>query len=297
MDNLSQSRSPFVELLIFLAIALTSMVVFSFLGMAIVYMLYGITAFDFSNPDDVFAAKIMQFFNAAGLFIFPPAIYFRWIKRQSWFIVFKGDKRIILLLVTVVLTYAALPAIEWLAQLNAFIPLPETWQTFITQMDEQTLTATKAMLQMRGVGDFLFTVIIIGVLPAIGEELFFRGVLQRILIRWTGSLWSGVLITAFLFSVLHLEFSGILPRFALGVILGLLYAWSNNLTYSVILHFFNNASVVLYIYFNRIDVNQLSDLEILSGATWYAGVLSVLCIVGLMYVFYRLTVSFTNKSV
>ncbi len=287
MDNLSQSRHPFIELLIFLAIALLSMIVFSFLGMAVIFMLYGITAFDFSNSDDVFAAKIMQFFNAFGLFVVPPVIYLRIMKHEWLRYRFTANTNIVLLFLVVVLTYAALPAIEWLAQLNALIPLPETWQTFIAQMEEQTLTATKAMLQIRGVGDFLFTLVIIGVLPAIGEELFFRGVLQRIFIRWIGSLWGGVLITAFLFSILHLEFSGILPRFALGVILGLLYAWSNNLTYSVILHFFNNASVVLYIYFNRIDVNQLSDLEILSGTTWLAGVISVLSITGLMYVFYR----------
>jgi hypothetical protein len=292
MDNLSHSlkntRTPLVDLLLFLASAFGFMTVFSFLGMAIIYYFFGITNFDFSNPENILPAKILQFFNAMGLFIIPPVFYYQVIKKESITGIFSHKVNPILLLLATILIYLAMPTIEWLAELNKLLPVPENWQDFFKQLETQNRQATKAMLLMTGVGDFLFSVLIIGILPALGEEMFFRGVLQRIFIRWSNNIWTGVCITAFIFSALHLDFSGFLPRFFLGVILGLLYVWSGNLWYSVLVHFLNNTTVVIYIYVMNINVEQLEDFEMMQSVNWYGGLISLIACTGILFYFYKI---------
>jgi hypothetical protein len=277
-----------VDLLLFLASAFGFMTVFSFLGMAFIYYFFGITNFDFSNPENILPAKILQFFNAMGLFIIPPVFYYQVIKKESITGLFSQNVNPILFLLATILIYLAMPAIEWLAELNKLLPVPENWQDFFTQLETQNRQATKAMLHMTGVGDFLFSALIIGILPALGEEMFFRGVLQRIFIRWSNNIWAGACITAFIFSALHLDFSGFLPRFFLGVILGLLYVWSGNLWYSVLVHFLNNTTVVIYIYVMNINVEQLEDFEMMQSVNWYGVLVSLIACTSILFYFYKI---------
>jgi hypothetical protein len=84
-------------------------------------------------------------------------------------------------------------------------------------------------------------IIVIAALPAIGEELIFRGVFQKIFQNIFRSGHLSVWFTSFLFSAIHLQFYGFLPRFILGLIFGYLFLWSRNLWLPVIAHFINNA--------------------------------------------------------
>jgi membrane protease YdiL (CAAX protease family) len=84
-------------------------------------------------------------------------------------------------------------------------------------------------------------IMIIAVLPAISEELIFRGVFQKIFQNIFRSGHLAVWFTSFLFSAIHLQFYGFLPRFILGLIFGYLFLWSRNLWFPVIAHFINNA--------------------------------------------------------
>jgi membrane protease YdiL (CAAX protease family) len=91
----------------------------------------------------------------------------------------------------------------------------------------------------------LFTIAFI---PAIAEELIFRGVLQRIFGRLFKSLQAGIWFTAILFSAVHLQFYGFLPRFILGLTFGYLFFWGGILWLPIIAHFINNAFPVIYTY-------------------------------------------------
>ena len=91
---------------------------------------------------------------------------------------------------------------------------------------------------------------LIAILPALGEELFFRGIVQRIFISWTKNPLLGIIIGAFLFSFMHLQFYGFIPRFYLGIIFGLIYFWSGSIWLPILAHFLNNAAavIILFIY-------------------------------------------------
>ena len=101
---------------------------------------------------------------------------------------------------------------------------------------------------MDGIGDLVVNLIIVALLAAVGEELLFRGSMQNIFLEWTKNKHAAVWITAVLFSALHAQFYGFLPRMLLGVVLGYLYIWSGSLWLSMLFHFLNNGLAVLFSY-------------------------------------------------
>jgi membrane protease YdiL (CAAX protease family) len=86
-------------------------------------------------------------------------------------------------------------------------------------------------------------------LPAVGEELFFRGALQKTLLRWNKKPWLSILLSSVIFALLHGTFFKILPIFVLGIMLGTVYYVTRNLWYNIIIHFLNNALAVTAVYF------------------------------------------------
>ena len=114
--------------------------------------------------------------------------------------------------------------------------------------EEQAGKITKLLLGSTAVSDLLINLLVIAIIPAIGEELLFRGVIQKQFIALTESKGAAVVLTSLLFSALHMQFFGFLPRFALGVLLGFLYVWSGSLWLPIMAHFFNNATAVILVW-------------------------------------------------
>jgi uncharacterized protein len=109
----------------------------------------------------------------------------------------------------------------------------------------------------------IFNLLMIGILPAIGEEMIFRGVFQKIFYKLFKSGHLAVWVIAFLFSAVHLQFFGFLPRFILGLVFGYLFLWSGTLWLPVISHFLNNTVSVIAIYLHGgIDINIPPDIPL-----------------------------------
>ena len=89
----------------------------------------------------------------------------------------------------------------------------------------------------------------IALLPALGEELMFRGVLQRLFHDWTKNIHVSIFLAALVFGLFHLQFYGLLPRVFLGMVLGYLFYWTGSLWVPIFVHFMNNASAVIAAYF------------------------------------------------
>ena len=101
---------------------------------------------------------------------------------------------------------------------------------------------------MHTIWDLFYTILVIAVVPAVGEELLFRGYLQKKLSNLLINTDIAILITAFLFSVIHLDFHAIIPRFVLGILLGYLFYWSGSIWLPILAHFVNNAQAVIFSY-------------------------------------------------
>lgn len=132
---------------------------------------------------------------------------------------------------------------------NQSIELPESLESVKEWMDATESSATetiKLLMGGTGWGDLIMGILIIGVLAALAEELFFRGTLQRIISRHnTAGNHTAIWITAFVFSAFHFQFYGFVPRLLLGAYFGYLVWWSRSLWLPVIVHAINNSAVVM----------------------------------------------------
>ncbi len=128
------------------------------------------------------------------------------------------------------------------------IPLSKSLEQHFKSLEDQYNKEVFAIANMKTVQDYIISLIIIALLPAMFEEMLFRGALQPVMINITKNALAGILITSILFSALHASFYGFLPRLVLGLILGYIFYFSKNLWLSIVFHFLNNALGITQMY-------------------------------------------------
>jgi membrane protease YdiL (CAAX protease family) len=163
--------------------------------------------------------------------------------------------------------------------LNQQLPLPD----WATQMEASAERMIKGLLVMNSPSELLFSILVVAVVPAIGEELIFRGFLQEKLQKATGNPILAIWLAGFIFSAFHLQFAGLVPRFMLGVGLGYLFYWTQNLWVPIIAHFFINGSQIVGQYFLKKDLAE-AELEQIN---WGAIVVAVIILAGMSYYIYQ----------
>lgn len=168
------------------------------------------------------------------------------------------------------------PLVNLAFMMNEAIDLP----AWAIQYEDAAADTLRKLMDMDSPWIFLANILIIAVLPGIGEELIFRGIIQKELGRWTKNPVIAIWVTGFIFSAIHLQFEGLLPRMALGIILGYLYYWSRNLWVPIIAHAINNGLQVCMIYFMGMDVEEVDQQT--SQLEWWMLPVSIL----LMYLLY-----------
>ena len=171
----------------------------------------------------------------------------------------------------ILLILVSFPFAMYTYSLNQMVPLPE-WASSI---EESTMEMIEGLLVMNGAAELLFSLFVMAVLPAVGEELLFRGVLQTKLSEWIKNEYASIWITAFIFSLFHFQFEGFLPRMLLGALLGYLFFWTRNLWIPIIGHFFFNGFQVAGQYFGAGQTSG-TDLEQMEEVHWGFGLVSLI---------------------
>lgn len=195
---------------------------------------------DLSSQESVNYLKLMQLFSGIGIFITPTLLYAYLTNFDFKFA--KPNRQNTILVIAIMMLI--IPFIGILLEWNMMIPVPE----WVSSFDNDSEKIVEAFIKMNHLGDMIFNLVVIAVVPAIGEELLFRGYLQQKFGNWLSNQHTGILITAFLFSAIHFHFQGMIPRFVLGVLLGYLFYWSKTLWLPIIAHFANNAQAVILSY-------------------------------------------------
>jgi membrane protease YdiL (CAAX protease family) len=181
----------------------------------------------------------------------------------------------------VLITLGALFLGGALGTLNELIPMPAGFLKKARALEEAYKTTMLAMATMHSFTDYVLSLVVIALAPAIFEEVLFRGSMQTIFIGWTRNPWTGIIITSILFSAIHGSYFGFLPRFGLGIILGLVYSISKNIWLNITMHFLNNAIVVSQIYLLTRMGKPVKEAMDESMPVW----LGVIALVLLYYVF------------
>ncbi len=288
--SLYSDAKPSLKFALILLICITGFLAFYLFGSLLIYLLFGydglqmIQSLNPLNEKSLTIIKILQVSQSIGFFIVPSLILaFLFSEKPFSYLGFRKPQSNILLY-SVTLTIFALPAINLLGSLNMLVDLPEK----LVSLEKKAQELTMAFMATKDFPGFLFNVFMIALLPAIGEELLFRGILQKVFGDWTRSAFWGIFISAMLFSVLHLQFQGFIPRLALGLIFGLLYYWTGSLWIPITAHFVNNfIAIVGYTLINQGSIPH--ETENIGGLSqmWSLGVFSLFTILGLMWLIRR----------
>jgi membrane protease YdiL (CAAX protease family) len=201
------------------------------------------------TPETIAQFKWAQLISSTIIFILP-ALTFGYFSSPAMFgyVGMRKPLSAVLLMLSIVLLFAVQPFASWLGTVNAKI----NFGSLQKQLEEMEAIYTRVMqtfLQMKTPGDLIINLFIMALLPAIGEELFFRGSLQTVLFRMSGKSWLAILVSSIVFALLHGTFFKVLPIFLLGIMLGTVYHVTRNLWYSIIIHFLNNGIAVFAVYY------------------------------------------------
>ncbi|MCF8361740.1 MAG: CPBP family intramembrane metalloprotease [Prolixibacteraceae bacterium] len=274
---------------LFLSMIIAAVTAIPFFGMeAFSGMMGGGLTYDESN---IGVLKYFQLWQSLGLFIIP-ALLLALLFGDSIKKYLKLNKRVFLgsaiLVSFIVIAFS--PFISYVGIMNADMELPqwlEGLERWMRQSEDQAGMLTELFVKADSIGVLLYNIFLIALIPAIGEEFLFRGVVQRIFHEWTKNKHVAIWISAILFSALHLQFYGFIPRALLGALFGYMFVWSRNLWLPVIAHFVNNAVAVMAYYFYETG-DLKTDPETLGANmdyAWVAATFSLVAVVALMAYF------------
>ncbi len=226
---------------------------------------------DLQSPESLMILKYLQMVQAIGLFVAPPFVIAVLLSSEPLrYLSLEKKPKARSVFLAILFMIVAIPAINMLAALNAQMELPDSLagvEEWMKRSEESAAVLMEAFLRADTIGVLLLNIFMIAILPGIGEELLFRGVLQPQLSALARSKTAGLFLAAFLFSAMHLQFYGFLPRFLLGLIFGYMLLWSGSLWLPVLAHFVNNViAVIFYYYAGKSDIN-ISELEELGASS------------------------------
>ena len=223
--------------------------------------------------------KFQQMLASVGVFALPGFLFAIMTTHgnASGFLGFKKAQLPAFYAIGVLLLLLSFPFEGWLGQLNRHIPLSQ----WMVNAEKQANEKMGDFLRVNSTMDIVINVIIIAAIPAVCEEICFRGALQRILIQCFNSPWAGIVFTGAFFSAFHLQFQGFLPRMFMGILLGAAYWYSGSLWVSILAHFFVNAAQVIAVSYYPKMIDEDPYVPV------YWALLSLAIVVGLLSVFQR----------
>lgn len=291
---IQKELTPLKGILVLMLLALAGMLVFLSLA-----TLINMIAFDGFNPSDssseegLMGLRIIQIFQTFGMFIFPAIAIALFTSAQPRKYLGLNQTTGTFIVYSIVLLLVFIPGINLIASLNAQIPLP----SWMIEMEQNAAILTKKMLVTDSFSTMALNFFVVAIMPALAEELFFRGLLQKYLVKWTGRTFWGVLLAAVIFSAIHMQFQGFIPRLLLGMLFGYLYVWSGSIWAPIAAHLANNGlAVVVYYLVGKGAVS--SELESFGNASdmWQAGVVSLAMTGLLLWIIWRVRVKHHNLS-
>ncbi len=261
-----QDRSPGQQLFLLLGLSLLSFFVIGMLGTVLLSALTGISVEQLAtiskmktpHPHLGFFIRGMQLAQFLGLFLVPSWLASRLFSEEPARTYLQLTRPVHpgFWVIAITALLFALPLVQWLGELNRVVEFPPALADWMKEQENDANDTVKALLGLRSVKDLLLNVVFVAGLAAVGEELLFRGVLQKIFFRQFKQAWPAILLSAFLFSAMHLQFYGFLPRFALGILLGAIYWYSGSLWTAILAHFFYDALLIVLVYFNPVLLND-----------------------------------------
>lgn len=233
-----------------------------------------------NRPQNANISRLLNTLATLIAFLIPAIVFAKVLSKQpfSW-LGFNKRMNGKQMLIVVLITFAGMILSGSLGMLNQKIPLSENLLKQAQQLENAYKNAMMNMAHMTSLTDYLLAMLVMALAPAIFEEVLFRGAFQQVFVGWTKNAWAGIIITSILFSAIHFSFFGFLPRIALGLILGLIFYYTNNLWLSILLHFLNNGFVVTQLYILSAQGKAIDKVMDETMPIWWGSIALILLVV------------------
>jgi membrane protease YdiL (CAAX protease family) len=280
-------------MILLLVMMLVAMLLVSLFANLLGYLLYGGIEFDVELlMSDIRVVKLLQLFQSLFVFVIPSAIAAYLYSTQPFKELYGSSRiRLNILLISAFSIFISQYFIVWTADVNSRLILPDSWvrlSEWIALSEEGAQKLVTMLTESNHGAAFVINIVLLALLPAIGEEWLFRGHLQKYFAGWTKSIHIAIFITSLLFAAMHLQFMSFLPRFFLGIILGYLFYYGGNLWYSIIGHFTNNFLALLFMHTKDAESVVSNQTELQQVINFSLGVaLSGLGVIALLYLIRR----------
>ncbi len=272
---------------------------FNLLAAGLLMLIYGKEAYETIASTAGLAAqnihlvRALQITMSLGIFALPVVIFSLLNKPEGWkFLRLHQLPSIKLLGLSILVIGFAGPLILWALDLNQNMTLPAAFsqmEQYLRDMEKRSEELLVILLAMPTRMDFMLNFLMIAIVPAIAEELLFRGALQQLLKEVLGNVHVAILLTGIFFSFIHFQFFGFLPRVMMGVLFGYLFYWSRNLWVPIFAHFLHNGFQVVMVYlFQKKMVD--TDIETMQALPPAFTMVSTVLLMATLYLFDKLSV-------
>lgn len=291
-------RHPALQLLFLGLMAIFGLLLFAIAGFAIAYLCYGksilgaVLGQNLSTPAGIGAFRILLTAQQLGLFAVPALLLAVTEQRKPRQFYPMGRPFLKGLIVVFFILLFALPFIGYVNELNQHMRFPvalKSLETWMRNMEDQNMRATKALLSTAFIGGLLANILAVALVPAICEELLFRGAIQRTLARWVKNPHVAIWVAAAVFSTIHFQFYGFFTRLLLGAGLGYIYYLTGSIWYAVFAHFLNNANAVILAFFyakQQLPIEKADEVNV----GWMGALTSIILTLVLFRVLYNMKI-------
>jgi len=289
-----QERTPIEQLGLFFMVWMGCFLFFNLLMAGMLLLFFGEEVYNVISSSESMAGehlnlvRFLQIILSIGIFGAPPLVYMIISKQRDWSF-FKLNKIPPLTLFSLTLLIMALsaPVIIWALEVNQNMSFPSALrglESYLRDLEEKNEQMLKALLIMNSRFDFMVNFLMIAIVPALVEELLFRGSLQQMLHKALGDIHIAIFITGMFFSFIHFQFYGFFPRVLLGILFGYLFYWSGNLWVPIFAHFLNNAVQVVMLYLFQSGRTSY-DVEKMPAFSPYITMIATVLLFTAVYIF------------
>ncbi len=237
--------------------------------------------------------KIVQAVSVVLVFILPAILFAAfWTKQKVSYIGMSKRPVFLSLLIAAMGMVVAMPMINWLSEVNQHMQLPEAFsgiEAWMKNSEAKAAVLTEAFTRGTSAGTLALNLFVVAFMAAVSEEIFFRGMLQKVLIECFKNKHVAVWIGAALFSAFHMQFYGFIPRMLMGAYLGYLFLWTGTLYASIVAHFVNNGLAVLLVWLaNRGAISMDVEKVGMEQGQFVIVLLSVVLVTGSLFLIHRI---------
>ncbi len=288
----SRGISPFGQLGILIGLIGAGLVLASLVSVIIIKIMLNVPLNQLAaavlDPKNIQVARFVQFASTFFLFALPAFAFAALVNRKPiQYLGFSTHANTRQFYIVLLLVIAALFAQSIFSQLNEMIPISKNLEQYFKQLEDDYAKEVLSMAQMKSFGDYIYALLILAFLPALFEEMFFRGALQQAFTGLFRNAFWGILITSIFFSAAHFSFYGFLTRMFLGMLLGYIFYYGKNIWLNITAHFLNNAVVVTALYMlsrsGKLTEKNLED----DNYPVFVGLLAIVAVFALFTFFKR----------